>query len=143
MMKYAIVLTIFLSNALVYGQQPFSVDAETEKKIDKIIGELTLQEKVGQTCQVTLDALLATDSTGKLLSPLQFDPEKYNEALCEYRIGSILNVSANTLSLDEWKTFIDRINNSFLNEKINVPIIYGIVKPECPLSFHSVNNIFQ
>lgn len=81
---------------------------------------------MGQTCQVTLDALLATDSTGKLLSPLQFDPEKYNEALCEYRIGSILNVSANTLSLDEWKTFIDRINNSYLNEKINVPIIYGI-----------------
>lgn len=126
MIKYVSMLSIFVSCAAAQSQQVFSVDAETEKKIDKIIGELTLQEKVGQTCQVTLDALLATDSTGKLLSPLQFDPEKYNEALCEYRIGSILNVSANTLSLDEWKTFLDRINNSFLNEKINVPIIYGI-----------------
>lgn len=126
MNHFVLVIPFLLSSALAFSQQLFSVDAETEKKIDKLISTLTLQEKVGQTCQVTLDALLATDSTGKLFEPLQFDPEKYNEALCEYRIGSILNVSSHTLSLQEWKSLLDRVNNSFLTEKINVPIIYGI-----------------
>ncbi len=123
---YAILCVFILTNLSLFAQERFELDEKTEKKINKIISELTLTEKVGQTCQVTLDALLARDESGKLLDPIQFDPAKFNEALCEYRIGSILNVSSHTLTLDEWNNILPKVNNAFLNKKINVPIIYGI-----------------
>ncbi|MFK7787620.1 MAG: glycoside hydrolase family 3 protein, partial [Crocinitomicaceae bacterium] len=126
-MKVYIILTLFaLTHLSVFSQQRFELDDKTEQKIDKIISELTLIEKVGQTCQITLDAILARDESGKLLEPIQFDPDKFNEALCEYRIGSILNVSSHTLNQDEWDNLLPRVNNAWLNKKINVPIIYGI-----------------
>lgn len=125
-MKIFVVLSfVLLASHLSFAQQ-FDVDQQTEKEIDKIISKLTLVEKVGQTCQVTLDALLARDEAGNLVEPIQFDPVKFNEALCEYRIGSILNVSSHTLTLDEWNNILPRVNNAFLNSKIDIPIIYGI-----------------
>lgn len=126
-MKTVLILSVFMISYLSsFAQERFELDEKTEKRIDKIISELSLIEKVGQTCQVTLDALLARDESGKLLEPIQFDPDKFNEALCEYRIGSILNVSSHTLNLDEWNNLLPRVNNAFLKKKINVPIIYGI-----------------
>lgn len=122
----ATLILIIFSQVSIFAQQKFELDQKTEKEIDKIISTLTLVEKVGQTCQITLDALLARDEDGKLLEPIQFDPEKFNEALCEYRIGSILNVSSHTLTLEEWNSILPKVNNAFLNEKIDIPIIYGI-----------------
>lgn len=125
-MKIYLVLCLVVITRLSSFAQQFEVDPATEKEIEKILSKLSLVEKVGQTCQVTLDALLARDETGKLLEPIQFDPEKFNEALCEYKIGSILNVSSHTLTLEEWNNLLPRVNNAFLNKKIDIPIIYGI-----------------
>jgi beta-glucosidase len=126
MKGYLILTSLILTSLSTFAQQRFELDEKTEKEIDKIISELTLVEKVGQTCQITLDAVLARDTSGKLLEPIQFDPEKFNEALCEYRVGSILNVSSHTLTMDEWNNLLPRVNNAWLKKKINVPIIYGI-----------------
>ncbi|MDG1332455.1 MAG: glycoside hydrolase family 3 N-terminal domain-containing protein [Crocinitomicaceae bacterium] len=123
---YAILGLLIFTNLSVFAQERFELDEKAEKEINKIISELTLVEKVGQTCQITLDALLARDESGELLEPIQFDPEKFNIALCEYRVGSILNVSSHTLTMDEWNNILPKVNNAFLNKKINVPIIYGI-----------------
>ena len=126
MKVHLIIALLILAPFATLAQERFELDEQTEREIDKIISSLTLVEKVGQTCQITLDAILARDESGKLLVPIQFDPEKFNEALCEYRVGSILNVSSNTLTLEEWKNLLPRVNDAWLKKKINVPIIYGI-----------------
>jgi hypothetical protein len=42
-----------------------------EQRIDALLKELTLEEKVGQTCQVTLDVILKRDAKGNALVPAQ------------------------------------------------------------------------
>lgn len=116
----------FLLSSSAFGQTKFSTSDKIEQKINKLIGKMTLTEKVGQTCQITLDAILATDASNKPLEPLKIDEAKLAEALEKYKVGSMLNVSSHTLSLEEWKTVFDAVNAPFLNGESNIPIIYGI-----------------
>ena len=91
-----------------------------------MIDKMTIQEKVGQTCQITLDAILKKDSLGVLLEPHSIDQEKLNIALLNYNVGSILNVSNHTFSLEKWNNIIDIIQSTALNTNHKIPIIYGV-----------------
>ena len=102
------------------------LDPVVEQKISTLMEKMSLEEKVGQTCQITLDAIFKTDPTGKTIEPLSVDPIKLNEAIVNYKIGSILNVSSHTLTLVEWKQTLEKVNLPFLAKKTNVPILYGI-----------------
>lgn len=87
---------------------------------------MTIEEKVGQTCQITLDAILKKDSLGVLLEPHQIDQEKLDQAILEYNIGSVLNVSNHTFSLEKWHSIIDDIQTIALTTSHKIPIIYGV-----------------
>jgi beta-glucosidase len=99
---------------------------ELEERINRIIKEMSVEEKVGQTCQITLDALLKKDENGLLVSPIKFDDQKLAEALNEFHIGSVLNVGWCTLSKEEWKYVTTTLNAAYANASIKIPIIYGI-----------------
>ena len=88
-----------------------------EQKIDKILNEMTVEEKVGQTCQVTLDVLLKKDTNGQQSVPLAIDDAKLKEAIETYKVGSVLNVGWCTLSREEWKTVSDAVHKPFLDRK--------------------------
>ena len=51
----------------------FYIDKQEEKKIDVLLSKMTIEEKVGQTCQITLDAILQKDESNKLIEPHQID----------------------------------------------------------------------
>lgn len=87
---------------------------------------LTVEEKVGQTCQITLDAVAQTDPQGRTLVPLKLDTNKLTEALVKYKVGSILNVSWHTLSRDQWKEITETIHAYYASGRIKSPVIYGI-----------------
>lgn len=99
---------------------------ELEDRINAIIKEMSVEEKVGQTCQITLDALLKKDENGLLVSPIKFDDQKLAEALNEFHIGSVLNVGWCTLSKEEWEYVTTTLNAAYDNASIKIPIIYGI-----------------
>lgn len=103
-----------------------SQNPQEDKAIDAIIAEMSVEEKVGQTCQITLDVITKTDAKGAALIPATIDTVKLNEALFKYHVGSVLNVGAHTLSLDEWKGIIQSIQQPFVDGKTKTPIIYGI-----------------
>ena len=102
------------------------LDSKTEDSINNLIDKMTIQEKVGQTCQITLDAILKKDTLGVLLEPHEIDQEKLNIALIDYNVGSILNVSNHTFSLEKWNNIIDIIQYTALNTNHKIPIIYGV-----------------
>jgi len=52
-----------------------------EEKINNMINQMTIEEKVGQTCQITLEAILQKDSNGTLLEPHTINQDKLREAL--------------------------------------------------------------
>lgn len=97
-----------------------------EKKIDILLSEMSVEEKVGQTCQVTLDVLLKKDSNGMQSTPLAIDDVKLREALETYKVGSVLNVGWCTMSRDDWKIVSEAVHAPYLQGKIKAPILYGV-----------------
>lgn len=102
------------------------LDSKTEESINNLINKMTIEEKVGQTCQITLDAILKKDSLGVLLEPHQIDQKKLNIALLNFKVGSILNVSNHTFSLTKWQNIINNIQTAALKTNHKIPVIYGI-----------------
>ena len=116
----AIALLSLSGNEKPYFSNP------TAQEIETLIDQMSIEEKVGQTCQITLDAIHQTDNKGQALIPERIDQAKLKEALEEYHVGSILNVGWHTLSLDEWKSVMTDIHAPYLKKEQNIPILYGI-----------------
>lgn len=121
------VICCMLYLSVGYSQsKSIEYEQDVEDKITLLLAKMSLEEKIGQTCQITLDAVLKTDTNGSVLDPIQIDEFKLNEALTKYRVGSILNVSSHTLSLGEWKSIHQAINKYYHQKIIKIPILYGI-----------------
>lgn len=123
----------FLSSFFVLGallgfqssEKPY-FSAPTETDIETLISQMSIEEKVGQTCQITLDAIHKTNDKGQALAPAQIDQSKLKEALETYHVGSVLNVGWRTLELAEWKSIMTDIHAPYLKKEQNIPILYGI-----------------
>src|SRR5664279_6332478 len=70
------------------------------KKVDKLISDMTLDEKIGQMTQVTL-GVVAKGGGGNEDGSL--DPEALKHAIMDYKVGSILNTTAHALSVEKWR----------------------------------------
>ena len=123
---FIISLLCFFSCTNDNSKSSLLLDSKMEESINSLINDMTIEEKAGQTCQITLDAILKKDSLGVLLDPHQIDQEKLNQAILEYNIGSILNVSNHTFSLEKWHSIIEDIQITALKTNHRVPIIYGV-----------------
>ena len=104
----------------------FSLIEEDEKKITALLIKMSVEEKVGQTCQITLDAILQKDESNKLVEPHQIDLEKLDEAINKYKVGSILNVSNHTFTLEKWNEIVKTIQDVAAKSSSGVPVIYGV-----------------
>ncbi len=118
---------LFLSSCAVEpSNNSFSLIKEDEKKISALLNKMSVEEKVGQTCQITLDAILQKDESNKLVEPHQIDLEKLDEAINKYKVGSILNVSNHTFTLEKWNGIVKTIQDAASKSNTGVPIIYGV-----------------
>ena len=123
-----VLLFVFLF-AACSGKQTnlsFELNPEHERKIDALISQMSLEEKVGQTCQITLDAILQKDSDNKLIEPHQIDLEKLEEAINKYKVGSVLNVSNHTFTLEKWNGIVKTIQEAAAKSSTKIPVIYGV-----------------
>ena len=132
MEKYSQLLSIALFTLIISACKTpatppsFTLDKKQEAAIEKTLRSLSLEEKVGQTCQITLDAILKKDSSNTLLEPHQIDDEKLSEAINNFKVGSILNVSNHTFSLEKWNGIINRIQKEASTSNSKIPVIYGV-----------------
>ena len=108
------------------GNHSFLLIDEDEKKITTLLNQMSLEEKVGQTCQITLDAILQKDKSNKLIEPHRIDLEKLDEAINKYKVGSVLNVSNHTFTLEKWNGIVKTIQESAVKSSTGIPIIYGV-----------------
>jgi beta-glucosidase len=99
---------------------------DVEKKIDDLLSKMTLEEKVGQMTQVTLDVICKGKSY-QMDKQMEIDPAKLDTALLKYKVGSILNTGTSTLSREEWYKIIGMIQdvNAKKTDK-KIPVLYGI-----------------
>ncbi len=107
-------------------QQP---DKETiSAKAEEILAQMTLEEKVGQMTQVTLDVISKGEDRFSSYEPFTLDPELLKRALVDYKVGSFLNTANNrAFTKEQWYEVISGIQE--LNSKqsrLKIPIIYGV-----------------
>jgi beta-glucosidase len=93
------------------------------QKVDELLKQMTLEEKVGQMTQVTM-AVFAKGGWANQDGAL--DPVLLKKAIVDYKIGSVLNTTAHALSAETWRKVITQIQDETKNTRLKIPVIYGL-----------------
>ncbi len=106
-------------------QQP---DAELKRKVDALLKQMTLEEKVGQMAQITVDVVAKGPDRFQSDEPVVMDMEQLRDAVLKYHVGSILNTANNRARTPEvWAEIIGTIQQVATQEsRLKIPVIYGI-----------------
>ncbi|WP_333819021.1 glycoside hydrolase family 3 N-terminal domain-containing protein [Ohtaekwangia sp.] len=109
------------------AQQPVQPVSANERA-EALLAKMTLEEKVGQMAQVTLDVITKGESEYVSDEPLQIDMARVKKALIDYKIGSVLNTANNRArSTEKWHEIISQIQEVATKEtRLKIPVIYGI-----------------
>ncbi|MGB4575645.1 MAG: glycoside hydrolase family 3 N-terminal domain-containing protein, partial [Paludibacter sp.] len=98
-----------------------------DKKADELLSQMTLEEKVGQMTQITLDAIGNGDSFFESKVPFEFNTARLRKAIVEYKVGSVLNTTNNyALTPTKWNSIIQTIQQEAEKTRLKIPVIYGI-----------------
>lgn len=90
-------------------------------EVDSLIAQMTVEEKVGQMTQVTIDLILDDNSTTAV------NQQKLRKALLEKHVGSLLNVKGHAYTAEQWNTILTAIQDVATKEsRMKIPVIYGI-----------------
>ena len=94
-------------------------DSAVEKRIEAILGKMTLEEKIGQMTQLTIGVIMDKEREHLV-------PELMDTVFGKYKVGSILNVIGNSAPRKEkYVRIISEIQEKSLKE-IGIPCLYGL-----------------
>lgn len=114
---------IIVQNSFSFAQI-FSTE-KVDSKVKELVSKMTIEEKIGQMTQVTIQVVSKVQGTKDQLH--QLDDAKLEEAIKKYHVGSILNVFDVSHSIDYWHEIITKIQNIATKEtRLGIPVLYGI-----------------
>src|SRR5687768_4173257 len=99
-----------------------NIKTSDEQKVETLLKQMTLDEKVGQMTQVNISVVL---KGGYGNQDASMDMEKLSEAVTKYKVGSILN-ALRAYSVDTWHTIIKQIQDEAKKNPRFIPVIYGL-----------------
>lgn len=124
MNKIAVTLLLSVSSLGVFGQT--NSDHKIDNKVNQLLSKMTLEEKVGQMAQITLDVITNGKDRYASDEPVILNKERMQHAFERYKIGSILNTANNRARKPElWQKLIAEIQQAGKN-RLDIPVIYGI-----------------
>lgn len=102
--------------------------SNNQAKIESLLKKMTLEEKVGQMAQITLDVIGKGKGRFESDEPFGLDEKELERTLVKYNIGSVLNTSNNRARTPEvWYSIISKIQDVAINKTRNkIPVIYGV-----------------
>ncbi len=116
---FSFVLFSFLIGSSFSATTPDEID----RKVEALLQKMTLEEKIGQMTQVTIQVVSRKGPKGEH----QLDPRKLRNAIVKHHVGSILNVDPGAYSLQHWHEIIRQIQDVATREtRLGIPVIYGI-----------------
>ena len=101
---------------------------DLDREAKKIVSQMTLEEKVGQMAQITLDVIGKGESVYSSDEPFVIDTVRLRDVLVKYHVGSILNTTNNyALTPAKWNEIISYIQKVAMEEtRMKIPVVYGI-----------------
>ena len=101
-----------------------SSDPEIEANIQNWLKKMTIEEKIGQMCEITIDVV--TDFEASQKDGFTLDKAKLDTVIGKYKVGSLLNVPLSIAQPKEkWAEAIRQIQELSMKE-IGIPCIYGV-----------------
>lgn len=98
-------------------------DEHIERKVEALLKRMTLEEKIGQMTELTVDVLKDRKHTG---ADFRIDEAMLDSVIAKYKVGSILNApNTEAPTLQQWQQIIGRIQEKSMKE-LGIPCIYGI-----------------
>lgn len=105
--------------------EAFPSDPEMEAQIKKVLSGMSLDEKVGQMCELEIGQIL-TDSANRFPNPVKLDDAKLKNAFETFKVGSILNVPQGMAQTPEvWYQVIAGVQKASM-DYIGIPDIFGV-----------------
>ena len=121
----ALVITAVSATGL-HAQKAKQPGPLIEAKVQALLSKMTLQEKVGQMTQLTLDVITKGPDRFSSAEPVELDPVQLDKAFTKYKVGSVLNTANNRArSIEVWHKIISGIQNAN-NKDLKIPVIYGV-----------------
>ena len=121
-MKKRFMLMLGCAFVLATQAQVIKKDAAIEQKIEKMLGKMTLEEKIGQMCELNIDVL--QDKSVK--DRFQLSEALLDSVIGKYKVGSILNVpTGEAIGREAWQEIITAIQKKSMKE-IGIPCVYGV-----------------
>ncbi|MDE6540618.1 MAG: glycoside hydrolase family 3 C-terminal domain-containing protein [Muribaculaceae bacterium] len=97
-------------------------DEAIEAKVQKTLARMTLDEKIGQMTEMTLDICGSFDDKGNFI----VDEKRLDEIIGKYKVGSILNAPGTTAQTPQaWERIIGAIQRKSM-ATMGIPCIYGL-----------------
>ena len=122
--RKTMVLFSILLMASCHQQTPAPVivsDVQVEEKVEQVLSKMTLDEKIGQMTQLSID-VLGSFVNGEFV----LDESKLQQAIAEFKVGSVLNAPGPVAqTAAKWQEIIGRIQEVSMKE-IGIPSIYGL-----------------
>ncbi len=99
-------------------------DAQRASRVEALLRDMTLEEKVGEMTQLTLQAVSATVATDTSAHTL--DLGKLEEAVVGRHVGSILNVWDVAFTPEHWAEVVTAVQDAAARRRTGIPVLYGI-----------------
>ncbi|GAA0891669.1 glycoside hydrolase family 3 N-terminal domain-containing protein [Fulvivirga kasyanovii] len=118
-MQHGLLLIAGLGCGIAHAQK--TSEKDVDQKVEALLSKMSIEEKVGQMTQVTIDLILDDNSLDAI------DEKKLKEAILNKKVGSILNVKGSAYTMDTWHKIQKRIQEVATKETPNkIPVLYGI-----------------
>ncbi len=97
-------------------------DHDIEAAVERTLSKMSLDEKIGQMTELSID-VLGDWKDGEFF----LDPQKLHEAIAVYKVGSVLNAPGGPTAQTpaKWEKLIGQIQEVSMKE-IGIPCIYGL-----------------
>ena len=117
--NYFKLITLFCLALLLTSSASAQLNPGIEAKVNALVKQMTLEEKVGQMAQVSIESL-GEWKNGKFVFT-----NKMNDAVMNYKVGSILNTPG-VQSPQEWNRLIAEMQDVAKKTDKKIPILYGL-----------------
>ena len=134
MKKILLALLVSLFTITV-SAQCIQRDEKIEAQVEEILSKMTLDDKVGQMCELAIDkvAQKSGDNNVKSNKSMQslangmLSASAVDEMFGKYKVGSILNVPEGVAQTPKvWAEIIRALNNSSAFWTNGIPELYGV-----------------
>ncbi|MDQ6762121.1 MAG: glycoside hydrolase family 3 C-terminal domain-containing protein, partial [Bacteroidota bacterium] len=118
--NYALAIVVLTALALGFSKLQAQVTTSAKPNISAMVKQMTLEEKVGQMAQVSIESLGGIQNGN-----FSFDQNKFKDAVVNYKVGSLLNTPG-LLNAGQWNRVIEEIEKAAKETRMKIPVLYGL-----------------